>query len=828
SIISPSKQGTGQGGAELKRKEAAEPGTYVARSYYYREAAKPEPRFKGHTEYRVTIDGDRLFDLAQSPLPATLAEKKAKRDGYIGAYNSEGAMPDAVMLFHDQQVDTPEKTTLTTGGVKYSLKAGAEPQPVFYHQIQRALSAKMPNRASVEQVRGIIKGSQIKQDEVLWSGVELFLAGKLMVEKKELLDYLEGNQITVNEVIKASAGYDENDRLKVEEASNVQYEQYIEEGPARHYREILLTLPTDTHLINGSYDSHHWGDNKNVIAHARVTTRINDEYQKVLFIEEIQSDWHQAGRRVGYQASLQEVNKVTADVNRLRSPIVGIIEDKLGNLGFDTTNEALAVIIADDKYSTNWDFGELANEERASIETWRRAVIKNNEIKLRHSAGIPAAPFSKTWPELVAKRLLRLAADEGFDAIAWTTSEMQNARYNLVKKISKIKAIVSNLVGEDKNNRTVLITAYNTNDTTVLAKTFESRELPDVVGKELATKIVAQTPGDESIYKGLDLEVGGSGMKEFYDKIIPSFFNKYLKQFDGEVSDINLQLQPEKPKWAHDTYVGPDYSLAELVVKQLEPDNATSGGLGVVIEGQIRDVAGAMNSGETFKEAMGDHASFALAEMLGGKMVRSDQIKYEGVPGVIMTQKMKDLSKSSQPVFSRKSKPLQRFLKGSTVKSIVYHGTTRDFDMFHLPSSGLNSSLFGNWATKRYAAFFAEEPALATEFSNQGAEDEQAIGQRLIPAYISLKNPLDFKAGITNAQIEALNKVGLDGHYIARQRADEAWELFDEDQQGEETVAKMKQAGFDGAVLLEHSYTRVRNTTSYAIFSSEQAKSATG
>ena len=180
---------------------------------------------------------------------------------------------------------------------------------------------------------------------------------------------------------------------------------------------------------------------------------------------------------------------------------------------------------------------------------------------------------------------------------------------------------------------------------------------------------------------------------------------------------------------------------------------------------------------------------------------------------------------------SRKPKNLLTFLKDSIVRVVVYHGTTRDFEQFHIPSNGQNNSLFGDWATKRYAAFFAADPLLAKAFADQGTGDsEAAIGQRIIPAYISLTNPLDFTKGITNEQQEKLVSAGMNerlAYQIATAKADEAWEFFDEDRDGEETVRIMRAAGFDGAVL-EESFPGIKNTKSYAIFTPEQAKSATG
>jgi hypothetical protein len=48
-------------------------------------------------------------------------------------------------------------------------------------------------------------------------------------------------------------------------------------------------------------------------------------------------------------------------------------------------------------------------------------------------------------------------------------------------------------------------------------------------------------------YSGKDLEIGGSGMKGFYDKMLPSFINKYLKKYGGKLENKSLEYDVEKP-----------------------------------------------------------------------------------------------------------------------------------------------------------------------------------------------------------------------------------------------------------------------------------------
>ena len=52
---------------------------------------------------------------------------------------------------------------------------------------------------------------------------------------------------------------------------------------------------------------------------------------------------------------------------------------------------------------------------------------------------VPDAPFKKTWPELLMKRMIRYASENGYDGISWTPGEEQAARYDLSKQIDHVE-----------------------------------------------------------------------------------------------------------------------------------------------------------------------------------------------------------------------------------------------------------------------------------------------------------------------------------------------------------------------------------------------------
>jgi len=72
-----------------------------------------------------------------------------------------------------------------------------------------------------------------------------------------------------------------------------------------------------------------------------------------------------------------------------------------------------------------------------------------------------------------------------------------------------------------------------------------------VIGKEAAEKLMAVKPhagmsrggtgARIRVISGLDLKVGGSGMKGFYDQILPAFVNKWAKPFGVRVGETKIR-----------------------------------------------------------------------------------------------------------------------------------------------------------------------------------------------------------------------------------------------------------------------------------------------
>jgi hypothetical protein len=70
------------------------------------------------------------------------------------------------------------------------------------------------------------------------------------------------------------------------------------------------------------------------------------------------------------------------------------------------------------------------------------------------------------------------------------------------------------------------------------ATQFTGKPLDEVVGKEMAAKIMEATEPKE--FSGLDLQVGGEGMKGFYDNILPKSLDKLGKKFGAKVGKTEM------------------------------------------------------------------------------------------------------------------------------------------------------------------------------------------------------------------------------------------------------------------------------------------------
>lgn len=276
------------------------------------------------------------------------------------------------------------------------------------------------------------------------------------------------------------------------------------------------------------YKSSHF-DEPNILAHMRVNDRIDADGKKMLLVEEIQSDWHQAGRERGYKnpeadKALEIESKAIA--NERKNLVAELIEQENKN-----------------------GFVSLEGQQR-----WDKFKEKEDAYKQKSkdfSNQVPDAPFKDNWYQLSLKRILKYAADNGYERVGLTTGEQQAKRYDLSKQVGEVHY----------NPDTQKLFAYEKNGfSTILNETVEPNKLSDYIGKEAAEKLLNKKPtvvptdkGDvmHHILKNADLKIGGEGMKKYYDEIYPKFLEKYSKKWDASVGDTKISTEASPKSWAY-------------------------------------------------------------------------------------------------------------------------------------------------------------------------------------------------------------------------------------------------------------------------------------
>ena len=120
--------------------------------------------------------------------------------------------------------------------------------------------------------------------------------------------------------------------------------------------------------------------------------------------------------------------------------------------------------------------------------------------------------------------------------LSWTPGEAQAARYDLSKQLKELQY----LKNDDGTYQIAGVTkeggGFNHPDN------IPANKLPDVVGKEMAEKIIKNEgrrdrgqPTNGGYFSGVDLKIGGEGMKGFYDQIIPKSLEKLGKEHGVKV-----------------------------------------------------------------------------------------------------------------------------------------------------------------------------------------------------------------------------------------------------------------------------------------------------
>lgn len=251
----------------------------------------------------------------------------------------------------------------------------------------------------------------------------------------------------------------------------------------------------------------------NIITHIRFNEHLDTEGKRVLFINEIQSDWAQEGRKKGFDGSeiLFEVRNKHGKLEK-----IALTEEEAGR-HLDYVQNKFPHLPAHE-ITAGWSINPVTNK-----------------------TGVPSAPFVTTtdaWVALALKRMMLYAANNNYDKVAIISGQQAADLYDLSKKVLSVEA-----VRKDDGNYYLVVNLVK--GKVEYFKDLSESELETTIGKDLADKIIKQPEGDHE-YKGNQLKIGGEGMIAFYDSIVPKVAKKLLNSVDGTLSTIHLRSNKEQ------------------------------------------------------------------------------------------------------------------------------------------------------------------------------------------------------------------------------------------------------------------------------------------
>ena len=472
------------------------------------------------------------------------------------------------------------------GGQEVNVKTLPQVTNGFYSPIEKKLlDEKATNLSATKWLERLGKG-----DEMTFTGLKDFLESKKpneQVKKSELQDFLRDNRIEVVEVVKGGdaseaeidafledevgEGYTREEAREYlsndETNEQTKYGQYQLNGEKENYKEVLVTMPSFKWAKNKSglwayfnnegvqisdgmpedtetykelakntlkksqakpdFKSSHFPE-PNILVHLRMNTRTDSEGNKVLFIEEIQSDWGQEGKKEGFDLSKEEKRKLIEEHKRVLSDLQEIDEKIISN------------VESGNKDKSAYDLAQQKIKLQEKSESLKDKIFK---------AKAPQAPFvtdTNAWTKLGLKVALKEAVKQGVDKIAWTTGEQQNDRYDLSNSVDGLEY-------QPQRDGKYDVFAHKGDNNIFYEKGIDLKRIEDVFGKDIADKIsknegTKATYDPNKFYKRLEgdgLKVGGKGMKGFYgsptDGSLGIVGNVAKKLFGQEPTTITLQ-----------------------------------------------------------------------------------------------------------------------------------------------------------------------------------------------------------------------------------------------------------------------------------------------
>ena len=360
-------------------------------------------------------------------------------------------------------------------------------------------------------------------------------------------------------------------------SNNASPEQLLEdEKRLQELYEKRRSISTEEDKANANrYESSHWGE-PNVVAHLRLQDRVDADGKKVLYVDEMQSDWHQEGAEYGYksadhEAQVKENRNAIANLRNQaeylraeKEDLITKLHEKHRDLGHVHVRQHALQLDEVKKYDA--DLLALKKQQDALSDEYKNL-----------SNAVPEGPYKDNWHELALKRVMNYAAKNGYERVAFSSSKPQVGRWG-TESIAFEKSEMGGLgyhqkalypfVTSDAPVWKVSATAQRGGraghielEAEARARGILNEKQPEIIqSKDELRNIVSAIASrgwtnakidrvTNKTWKRMQEESVGvveprrEGMEEFYDRTLGNSINKYAKKYKGKVGDVQIPVK---------------------------------------------------------------------------------------------------------------------------------------------------------------------------------------------------------------------------------------------------------------------------------------------
>jgi hypothetical protein len=273
----------------------------------------------------------------------------------------------------------------------------------------------------------------------------------------------------------------------------------------------------------------------NRLAHIFLDERKDAKGNNVLFVQEMQSDWAQIGKKKGF--------RTPPDPTALEAAKTKISQ----------AEQALR-----QKSEELFNRGQRVQDHPERQVALEQVVQAKNELEtLMQNSRLPPAPFvtnTEDWVNLALKRVIKEAVDNDIDTVAFIKGGQAADKYSLRTFVDYISADrkttsgVEHLPGATDDLYVFIAPkdslsphAFYVGPDGIIKEPisadvrskFLGEPLSKVIGKEVAEKLLSTKVGESQVLRDEGLTLGGKGMEGFYDNILPKTAEKLLKRLGG-------------------------------------------------------------------------------------------------------------------------------------------------------------------------------------------------------------------------------------------------------------------------------------------------------